>query len=212
MINNNALSRSSVRKSALFIFATLFAACVTVNVHFPESSVQRAADDYVRELYQAKEKGTTKPGGDSAPTEKKDSKSSPQSRHFELNLLGTPALAASDFKVDSEKAREILSRQKTRINDIDKYKASGVLGESRDGLLFIKDSKKLKKLETKKVDSILTEENKDREALYLEIVESNGSNRVLPELVRKTFSRSLQNLSPAGTWIEDETGAWSKKD
>src|SRR3954470_20952661 len=70
-----------------------FAACVTVNVNFPESAVQKATDDYVRDLYRAKEKG--KPA---APAAKKESS-------FEMPSLINSAMADDDvFKVSTDKA------------------------------------------------------------------------------------------------------------
>lgn len=40
----------------VFCVSFMLSGCVTVNVNFPEGAVQKAADDYVRELYRAKEK------------------------------------------------------------------------------------------------------------------------------------------------------------
>lgn len=193
------------------ITLTILSACVTVNVHFPESSVQRAADDYVRELYQSKEKGSAKPGAEATTPPKKTGDGTPHSRLSPRFELIPSAWADADFKVNSPRAQEILARQKSRIGDLDKYKQKGVIGETKDGLILLKDSSKLKRLEMKKIDDLIVLENQDREALYADIVDTNGANRVLPELVRKTFSRSFQGLSPTGTWIEDESSAWNRK-
>ena len=51
------LKTTACLMSSAIALASLTAACVTVNVNFPESTVQKATDDYVKELYKAKERG-----------------------------------------------------------------------------------------------------------------------------------------------------------
>src|SRR5579872_4764189 len=40
-----------IGKILAITIATLVTSCITVNVNFPESAVQRAADDFVQDLY-----------------------------------------------------------------------------------------------------------------------------------------------------------------
>lgn len=173
-------------------------ACVTVNVNFPESAVQKATDDFVKDLYRSKEHGK-KSGGTT----------------WRFPSLINEASAASEasavFKIDSEKSEEIKSRFAKRVDEIIALKRRGVLGETNDGKLAIKDPTALKKLEIRKVDQLVSDENRDRSALYEEVLKSNGMQQNRMKDLTNNFTRSFQAESPSGTWVMDPTGKWEQK-
>ncbi|MFL5812795.1 MAG: DUF1318 domain-containing protein [Bdellovibrionia bacterium] len=177
-------------------------ACVTVNVNFPENAVQKATDDYVRDLYRAKEKGKA-PGSEqgTAPTSKLTS--------FFSSILIESAYA-DDFKVQSAKADEIKARLKSRLDDLISQKRSGNVGESNDGRLVVKATG-LPPLLMKKVKTLVDEDNSDRMDLYKEVATLNGLGSSGVSTVQKSFARSFQSLSPSGTWVQDSDGNWTKK-
>ena len=187
-------------------------ACVTVNVNFPESAVQKASDDYVKDLYKAKEKGKTPSSSSPSSLPAK----TPEKSSFHMMELLIPSAYAEGAEDEAfqiqlgPKAKEIQSRQASRISEIVEQKQAGLLGETADGLLVLRDAKKLKPLLQAKVDKLVKEENSDREALYDDVAKFNN----LPALqkVRQSFARSFQKSgSPAGTWIEDPAGSWTQK-
>lgn len=185
-------------------------ACVTVNVNFPESAVQKATDDYVRDLYRAKERGKSTSPETPSPAPASDSKSSSLWEHLEL----IPQVHAADddvFKVNTEKAMKIREKLAGRLNEVLAQKRAGVLGETQDGKLTIQAPSKLKPILKKKVESLVSEENKDRNELYEEILTANGlkSNRMIN--IQKSFARSFQAESPSGTWVESPDGKWAQK-
>lgn len=191
-------------KIACLTFLAVLSACVTVNVHFPESAVQKATDDYVQELYRAKEKGKT-------PT------TSPSPKTSLLRMipnLGISSAWAIDltFKVDSSKALKIRERLSKRLEEVIDAKKSGYLGESKDGLLVVYSKESIKKLLLKKIETLASDENEDREELYKEILTTNSmaKNRLID--VQKSFARSFQNASPSGTWIQADDSQWSQKE
>jgi uncharacterized protein YdbL (DUF1318 family) len=205
-MNPANLNRPSLRKNALFIFAaSMVAACVTVNVNFPESAVQKATDNYVRELYRAKEKGrgTTPAATDAA-------KPGAQSRLESLALI-PDAQAADDIKVDSAKALGIRQKLSARIDEVLAQKRAGVLGESSDGQLTLQAPDKLKPLLKAKVQKLVADENADRADLYAEVLKANGFAAARTKDIQKSFSRSFQAESPSGTWVQDAGGGWSQK-
>jgi uncharacterized protein YdbL (DUF1318 family) len=177
-------------------------ACVTVNVNFPESAVQKATDDYVRDLYKAKEKGKT-PGSEptAAPASKLTS--------FFSSILIESAYA-DDFKVQSAKAEAIKARLKSRLDDLISQKRSGNVGESNDGKLVVKATG-LPPLLMKKVKTLVDEDNSDRMDLYKEVANINDLGSGGVSTVQKSFARSFQSLSPSGTWIQDSDGNWTRK-
>ncbi len=172
-----------------------------MNVNFPESAVQKATDDYVRDLYRAKEKGKVTPG-----TEQGTSPASKVSSFFSLVSVAY----ADDFKVQSAKADEIKARLRSRLDDLISQKRSGAIGESYDGKLVLKATG-LPPLLMKKVKTLVDEDNADRLALYKEVAQINGLGGSGVTTVEKSFARSFQSLSPSGTWIQDSDGNWSKK-
>lgn len=175
-----------------FIFS-LIVACVTVNVNFPEGAVQKAADDYVKELYKAKEK---------------DEKSNKSGFNFYFSLL--PVAHAQDFRVDSAKAKEIQSRQKSRLSDLTQHLKDGQIGENSNGLLEVKATD-AKPILIKKIEKLVNDENADREALYEEIVKSNNLSSSVKNQVQSSFAKSFQGAAPKGSWVEPSPGKWEKK-
>ena len=123
--------------AALGVLSLIFSSCVTVNVNFPESAVQKATDDYVKDLYRAKEKGKSSPTAPaSAPSER------PQTWLVLPNLLGDLIASAQaadvNFTVTSGKAMDILASQKGRIQEILAQKRAGLIGETKDGHVAVR--------------------------------------------------------------------------
>lgn len=180
--------------SITFSSFVLTTACVTVNVNFPESAVQKATDDYVHDLYEKKEKGKT---------EQKAAASASWS-------LISSAYAGEGFHVNSPKAQELKQKMRALVPEIIAQKKNGNLGETNDGLLAVK-GKNIAPLLMKKVEKLVKDENQTRKELYAEIVRSNGLEQSRLATVQKSFSRSFQSISPSGTWIQDSEGGWSQK-
>ncbi len=200
----NALVGSRVKKIFLLLSLSLLVSCVTVNVNFPEGAVQQATDNYVKDLYRAKEKVEDK---DSAAD--KSSYIIPSSPAiFALSNFSflSQAQAQIKFNVSTAKANKIKDRQRGRIKQLDKYKKKGFLGESEKGTVVIK-SKKFRPIQAKKIKKLIEAENDDRMALYKEIANANSSQQAQ---VIKSFSKSFQDLSPKGTWVQ-ESGNWKQK-
>lgn len=193
-------------KTASLLFSSLIlmnSACMTlnVNVNFPESAVQQATDDYVRDLYRAKEKGKTPAA---IPTSK------PAPKKVSLSLVSV-AWAEPVFRVKSAKALDIRDKLAANLNEVLAQKRTGVLGETNDGKLEIRDPQNQKKLFLKKLQRLVDEENSARDELYEEVVHSNGLPAERLKNVRESFARSFQSESPAGTWIQDAEGNWTQK-
>ena len=198
------VAASSALIATILSVSSLFASCVTVHVNFPEGAVQKAADDYVNELYKARE------------SDKKEMESQGASR-WQPNLLPlwaqllVSSAHADDFKVNSPKAKSILDKQKKRLSKILRYKKMGVLGESDDGLLAIKDIGKVKnKGEKTRVKMLVKNENSDRDDLYKEIVASNGLAADTEKRIRKVFFSKFKDHDPAGSMYR-QGGTWKTK-
>ena len=194
-------------------------ACVTVNVNFPESAVQKATDDYVRELYRAKEKGNK---GTPAP----DPSAKPAAWNFSLLPEAQAAETELEFRLDSDKALKIRDRLSNRLDEVVKYKRDGVIGETNDGLVEVHNPAPLKKAKLlaqakggkgraedpeRIANGVVDAENKDRRDLYDEVLATNAIAKGRKKDIQKSFARSFQAESPSGTWVQDADGAWSQK-
>jgi uncharacterized protein YdbL (DUF1318 family) len=179
------------------IILLILSSCITVNVNFPESAVQRAADDFVRELYQKTEE--TKPSNSS---NKKQTKI--------LNFLIEEAFA-EELKLSSPKTLEIKKRMSERVSTIIEWKKKGKLGETYDGNLKLHDTKGLSKEAKDKLKKLVEEENEDRNLLYQEIQNLNQLTDHNQSRIRKFFANAFKENSPTGTWIQDEQGNWTQK-
>ena len=181
----------------------LTAACVTVNVNFPEGAVQKAATDYVNELYKAKQ-------------EEENTTDSSSSGYYvtptnSLVALFIPAAHAVDFHMDSAKVKTIQSKQKGRIGKILKFKKMGAIGETDKGTLEVKDAAKVKsKVDQLKMKKLVSSENSDRAALYKEIIASNSLTGDMEGGIRKIFFQKFRDADPAGSFYK-EGGAWKSK-
>jgi uncharacterized protein len=192
--------------------------CVTVNVHFPESDVQRATDEFVRELYRAKTKGKTESGTEPAaaePTapESPASSAPPKDTSSLFDLLLPSAYAdettsLSAVHLDSVETKRIKGSMAERLEEILKYKRAGILGETNDGQLKIQGDPKLLK---GVIQKLVQTENADRSALYSETVRSNTAAKLKQDTLKKGFAHSFQSESPSGTWVQEADGKWSQK-
>ena len=190
-----------IKKNRVVVFlGFLVAACVTVHVNFPEGAVQKATDDYVKELYKAKSKSEGQSNSDQGSFV----------FPFEFISSSMAQTTIEEFKVKSAKAMDIQARQKNRLSEIDKYKVKGFLGETEDGMLVLRNAESLKGLMKKKVMQLLNEENMDRQELYTEVADSNSLAPAQGGTLKKSFARSFQAASPRGTWIQTG-GSWKQK-
>jgi uncharacterized protein YdbL (DUF1318 family) len=194
-----------------FIFASLalLVACVTVNVNFPESAVQKASDDYVRDLYRTKEQSKAPlPKTSATPTG-----SSALLLPRELFQWAIPSALADDLQLNmsSPKIAEIKNKMRAAVPEVIEQKKAGLLGETFDGKIVIHGASNLKPLLRKRLENIVNEDNASRESLYAEVVRSNHLPSENLISVKKTFARSFQAESPSGTWVQNADGSWTQK-
>ncbi len=97
--------------------------------------------------------------------------------------------------------RQIMARMKTRLPEITRLKAAGIIGETKDGYLF-----KLKKAAAD--NKIVKAENIDRRLVYTAIARQQG---VTPELVGRRRALQIKQLARPGTWLQAQNGKWYKK-
>ncbi len=118
-----------------------------------------------------------------------------KARHFTLFAL-LSLLAGSAF---ADSAADIRRRMEQRLPQIDAFKAREILGENNRGLLEERQAGS---------DTLAAEENRDRETVYALIARETGAT---PDSVGRARARQIAANSKAGVWVQDESGAWRKK-
>jgi len=179
----------------------LAGACVTVNVNFPEGAVQKATDDYVRDLYRAR----------------KTESSTDDGAFFFQNWIGIAEAQAEEeikpFNLNSPDIKSIQSSQASRIDSLIQYKKKGYIGENNEGYLILRKESDVssKKLLAKKVSQVISDENSDRKKLYEIALDTNKMDSSNLPKIQRSFSRSFQAESPSDTWVQSPGGSWAKK-
>jgi uncharacterized protein YdbL (DUF1318 family) len=99
----------------------------------------------------------------------------------------------------AESAADIRHRMEQRLPQIDALKSQEIVGENNRGLL-----------EERKpgAGSTVTEENRDREAVYTLIAKETGASA---DSVGRARAKQIAANSRAGVWVQDEAGNWKKK-
>ncbi len=102
----------------------------------------------------------------------------------------------------SEDARAIQQRMQQRLGAIDELKQKELVGENNKGFLAARGS-----LDPAGA-SVVSEENRDRAAVYVELAKRTGGS---PDTVGQVRARKIAESSAKGIWLEDESGRWYKK-
>lgn len=192
-------------KFSVLIVLCAIMSCVTVNVNFPESAVERAANDFVNDLY--KKAGKKAPNETTAATKdadaiknkkkkKKNSESAkpanePTTFRFEL----ITSAYAQELNTRTSTANKIQSEMATRLGEINKLKTSGAICEKVDGFLRLKDASKASNPAA--ANQLIQQENDARRRLFDEIKSANPN--VQKEMVVNKFSAAFRRAVPNST-------------
>ena len=195
-------------KAALIMSTTLvLAACVTINVYFPAAAAERAAEQFV---------------GDVLAEPRKDG-----SLFDPLRSPGRSAWLAAyrviDFLVPSAEAQQAeIDINTPQINAIKARMAerqsqslaslfdAGAIGFTADGLVAIRDRAAVSLSERRNLESLVADENRDRQAVYREIAVANGHPEWEQD-IQQTFGREWVKNARPGWYYQDAGGAWRQK-
>lgn len=180
------------------------AACVTVNIYFPAAAVQKAADEIVGDVRNIEKKDEQKP----------EEKQKINKLFKELKRLSwgpSVAYAQIDIEVSTPAIRALKDSMKERFPQLKPFYDRGNIGESSMGLLETRDLTGLNLKEKADLSRLVELENKERKALYTEIMKANKFGpEVLPQ-IQKIFANSWREKSQSGWWIQKDSGEWEKK-
>jgi uncharacterized protein YdbL (DUF1318 family) len=186
----------------------LLSACVTINVYFPAAAAEKAADRIIEEVWG------------------KDAEKDPSSRLGEPVRIATrrahglmlglleivlPAAQAqqADLDISSPSINAIKNRMQNRHEGLKPFYDRGAVGLTRDGLIAVRDAKAVSLADRQRVNALVADENRDRNALYAEIARANGHPEWEPD-IRNTFARRWVQNAPSGWWYQ-ASGGWKQK-
>ena len=185
--------------------ALALAACVTINVYFPAAEAQEAAAEFVDKVI-----GDEAKQNEPAPV--KPPQASLQPRFDLMSFLISDAQAQTvDITIRTPAIQAIQARMAGRFqNSLEAHFDSGALGFGNDGLVVVRDASKIALKDRVGVNQLVSEDNRDRKAVYREIAVANGH----PEWegqIRETFARQWVASAHAGWWYQGADGAWKQK-
>ena len=188
----------------LLVFVAINCAVITVNVYFPTEAVEEAAEKIIDEI-EGGEESQAKPeeGG--------------QQSHFWKNIpyyiSGNSTVYADeiDLNLTTPAIRKMIDSMKARNTEIMQFKDKGVIGETNDGILAIRDMNGLGGEEIRTVKRLLRAENKDREALYKELAVANKIDPADIDRIKAVFAKTRISKAKPGHWYHDENGNWTQK-
>ncbi len=177
-----------------FILAT---ACVTINIYFPEATVQKTAEEIVDEVRKSEE------------NKKKQGNEIAQSA-----LSFVPAVYAQEQEeetVSTPKIRALKQSLKDKEPLLRPYFDQGYIGEGNNGFIHIRTEEGLSLKDKAELRRLTKEVNGERESLYAEIAKALTIDESQIPRIQKIFAKRWIENSPPGWWVQNEDGEWVKK-
>ncbi len=186
----------------------LISACVTINVYFPAAAAEKAADRIIEEVW-GKEKDKEQSSQTSESPRVVQRQSLLLIRGLIEFLLPSAQAQQADLDISSPSINAIKNRMQGRHEQLKPFYDSGAIGLTPDGLVSVRDPKAVSLADRPRLNSLVADENRDRNALYAEIARANGR----PEWeqgIRDTFARRWVENARSGWWYQT-SGGWKQK-
>ncbi len=195
-----------------FLFGLALSACVTINIYFPAAAAEDAARVIVRDVLNEEEAEVTK--------DEKDNNDQSSVDNFDsltyalagavLNMLISPAHAEADININTPAISALRNSLKARAGSLKPHYVSGAVGLTSNANVQIRDQSLIALKDRNQVKKLVSDENKERGALYAEIARANDHPEWEAD-IRATFARVWVEEVAAGTWYQDANGAWAQK-
>lgn len=205
-INDGVIMKKLFGAAALITSLAILAACVTINVYFPEAAADKAAEQFVDKVLDTPAQNPP-PANEPQPPPPGRSPGA-----MLLDLLVPNAYAQSaDINIQTPQIQAIQARMQQRFaSTLSKYFASGAIGFTKDGLIAVRDAAAVPLPERPVLNTAVADENRDRQAVYREIAVANGQPGWEPQ-IRSTFAKQWVQQAKPGWYYQDASGAWKQK-
>ncbi len=198
----------TIRMSSVLGMLLFITACVTINVYFPTAQAVEAADQIIRGVY-GEEQTPAAPAEQPAPGSSLQLPGNDKPLLIGvLEWLVAPAQANADINIQSPAINTIRASMEARFAALKPFYDNGSVGMTADGLITVRDLNAVPLRDRKTVNTLVADENRDRNALYKEIARANGHPEWEAD-IRSTFAKRWVANAPAGWWYQD--GGWKQK-
>jgi uncharacterized protein YdbL (DUF1318 family) len=199
----------TIRMSSVLGMLLFITACVTINVYFPTAQAVEAADQIIRGVY-GEEQAPAAPEEQPAPGSSLQLPDNDKPLLIGvLEWLVAPAQASADINIQSPAINTIRASMEARFAALKPFYDNGSVGMTADGLIIVRDLNAVPLRDRKTVNTLVADENRDRNALYKEIARANGHPEWEAD-IRSTFAKRWIANAPGGWWYQDG-GGWKKK-
>jgi uncharacterized protein YdbL (DUF1318 family) len=193
---------------AWLVALALLAGCVavTINVTFPQEKIDSAASS-IEDLVRAPREAPADPP---RPAPRSDGRAPAASISARWPTWLDPARAEAqvpELKTRTPEVIAVIESRRARYPEIEAALAKGCLGENNRGLLEARPGSAC----LPNVGALAEAENRDRMVLYRTLVEQNNMPPADFVRVQAAFARAHRERAPAGAWVQDEAGRWSRK-
>ncbi len=175
---------------------------VTINVTFPQEKIEDAAssiEDLVRTPKAA-------PGQTPAP---KSAAPGASMAAQGWSMFG-PAVAEAqtpELKTRTPEVMAAIESRRGRFGEVSAALGRGCLGETNQGLLEIRSGTNCPAT----LPALVGAENRDRLFIYKTLIEQNNMPPGDLARVQAAFAKAHRDKAPAGAWVQDDSGSWSRK-
>lgn len=190
-------------KKALLVLLTagLVAACVTINVYFPAAAAEDAANRFIDEVL----------GEDVEAGEDPQTSNGIRFRFDPLFFISSAHAQQADISISTPAIKEIQSRMAQRYSQhLEAWFDSGAIGLTNDAMIDIRDRAAVSLSERNQLNTVVNQENRDRNAVYREIAVANGHPEWESD-IRSTFARQWIARAQSGWYYQDSSGNWTQK-
>lgn len=200
---------SKLTFSATALLAILIAACVTINVYFPEAAAVEAADRIIDKV-RGEETGPSASSAYPAPVADDVSLLALVAQSAS-GLLISDAHAQSDVDFDrpSAEKRALEDALAQRFKSLKPYFNSGAIGHTESGLVEFRERNLVSLKDRNSVVQLIAAQNNDWNALFAEIARLNGHPE-WQDSIRRTFAERWVAKAESG-WYYREAGVWKQK-
>ncbi len=196
--------RKLVTWTALSATLAVLAACVTINVYFPEAAAEKAAQQFVDKVIGAPANDTPPPATEPPPGK------SPGAMLLDF-VIPSAYAQQPDLTVQTPQIQAVQARMQQRFaSGLAKYFAGGAVGFSKDGMVAVRDAGSVPLAERAALNVTVADENRDRAAVYHEIALANGHPEWETQ-IRNAFAKQWIERAHTGWYYQDASGAWRQK-
>lgn len=220
---------------ALSVLALTAVACITINVYFPEAAIKDLSEkieDAVAREAGILEDSDSEAGAPDATSSEDDAASidgqadTPESDRLaslwravapvvglviDATAGDAQAQTVADPEITNPAIRRIISSRAQRVAELDRHKASGVLGENNKALVEVRSLDALELRDRAAVQKLVRDENADRDRMFREIAAATQADLSQLGRIQETYAQTLRANARPGDWIQLPNGQWTQK-